>query len=196
MRRSWAQIRTTPSGSGTLDFFPWSSSHSTVMRSFQAVSANNGTAFRVGCETSDASLRAAIRHVEDFGVYVEETKPAPVGRGDGRSGGVTQNFNGPVTFHAQAIATDNAIQKIEHMGNTTGSSLKEMQPFSSRARTSRRGRSKKASRRSRAWQRKSGDPRPGGTGRQFSGTVRRSWRSRARLLTSERSSRRTPPPSQ
>jgi hypothetical protein len=78
----------------------------------EAVSANNGTAFRVGCE--------------DFGVYVEEAKPTPVGRGDGRRGGVTQNFNGPVTFQAQAIATDNAIQKIEHMGDTTGASLKEI----------------------------------------------------------------------
>lgn len=92
----------------------------------QAVSTNNGMAFRAGCETADASLKAAIDEVAEFGVYVEEAKPAPAGRDRGRSGGVSQTFHGPVTFHAQAIAADSAIQKIGHMGDATGTSLKEI----------------------------------------------------------------------
>ena len=39
-------------------------------------------------------------------------------------GGVQQNFHGPVTIHAQAIATDDAIQNIGNIGN--GTSLKEI----------------------------------------------------------------------
>ena len=82
-------------------------------------------AFEKGCATADATLKAAIKHVEDFGVYVEEQRPAPTGRGRGRSGGVSQTFHAPVTMN-QAIATDSAVQRIGRVGDTTGSSLKEV----------------------------------------------------------------------
>jgi hypothetical protein len=88
------------------------------------VSRAKAEAFLKGCETTEASLKAAIKHLEDFGVYVEEATPGPAGRGRGRRGGVSQTFHGPVTFHNQAIATDNAIQNIERMGETTVASLK------------------------------------------------------------------------
>lgn len=84
--------------------------------------------FREGCSHADATLRAAIRHVEDFGVYLEQPKPAPARKGrSGNGGGVTQTFHAnTVTIQHQAIATDNAIQKIGHMGDKTGASLKEI----------------------------------------------------------------------
>lgn len=90
------------------------------------ISKEDADAFQNACETTDASLRAAIRHVQDFGVYEQQAKPASTRRGRGRSGGVSQNFYGPTTFHSQAIATDGAIQKIGHMGDKTGASLKEI----------------------------------------------------------------------
>jgi hypothetical protein len=88
--------------------------------------AENAFAFKTACETAEASLTAAISEVTEFGIYTAEAKPALAGRGDDRSGGVTQTFHGPVTIHAQAIATDSAIQKIGHMGDATGASLKEI----------------------------------------------------------------------
>jgi hypothetical protein len=39
---------------------------------------------------------------------------------------VQQNFLGNVTIQNQAIATDSAIQNVEHMGDATGSSLREI----------------------------------------------------------------------
>jgi hypothetical protein len=92
------------------------------------ISPADVAAFQKACETTDASLRAAVKDIEDFGVYVEQPKPVSAGRGRGRgkSAGVSQTFNAPVTIHAQAIATDGAIQKIGHMGDTIGSSLKEI----------------------------------------------------------------------
>jgi hypothetical protein len=81
--------------------------------------------FREGCSGADATLRAAIRHVEDYGVCVEELKPAPAGRGRGRSGGINQTFHAPVTMN-QAIATDSAVQRIGHLGDRTGAALKEI----------------------------------------------------------------------
>jgi len=76
-----------------------------------------------GCRTAEASLKAVVREIEEFGVHVEQHQEKPA---VGRNGGRQQNFYGNVTFQNQAIATDNAIQKIEHMGDTTGASLKEI----------------------------------------------------------------------
>jgi len=90
------------------------------------ISPRDALAFQKGCDTTDASLRAAIRDVEDFGAYVEQARPVPRGRSSGRDGAVSQTFHGPVTFHSQAIATDGAIQNIERMGDTTGASLQEV----------------------------------------------------------------------
>jgi hypothetical protein len=88
------------------------------------ISQAHTEAFQKGCATADASLRAGIKHVEDFGVHVEEAKPVPAGRGRDGSGGV--NFNAPITVQNLAIAADDAIQKIGHMGDATGASLKEI----------------------------------------------------------------------
>lgn len=88
------------------------------------VSAEDLRIFREGCNTADATLRAAIRHVEDYGVFVVQPKPEPIGRGRGK-GGVSQNFHGPVHLN-QAIATDSAVQRIGHVGNKTGTDLKEI----------------------------------------------------------------------
>jgi hypothetical protein len=80
-----------------------------------------------GAVIADATVRAAIRYVEDFGVHVEQPAPAPTRRGRGGNDGVTQTLNAPLTIHCQAIATDGAIQNIGQMGETTvGSSLKEI----------------------------------------------------------------------
>jgi hypothetical protein len=81
--------------------------------------------FKQGCATVDETLKAAIRDIEDFGVYEEYPKPANSRGGSG--GGLSQNFHGPVSIHNFAIATDNAMQKIEHMGDQTGgASLKQI----------------------------------------------------------------------
>ncbi len=80
-------------------------------------------AFQKGCAKVDATIRAAIRHVEDFGVHVEESKQTE--RGRGRGGAINQNFHGP-THVNQAIATDSAVQKIGRVGNQTGADLKDL----------------------------------------------------------------------
>ena len=77
-------------------------------------------AFTKACGTADATLRAAIRHLEDFGI--EEPKPA--GKEQGRDGGV--HFNAPVNVHNFAVATDSAVQRISHLGDKTGADLKEI----------------------------------------------------------------------
>ena len=88
-----------------------------------SISPQDAAQYRESCETAERSLQAAIREIEDFGIYPEPGMEA--GTGKDRSGGVHQTFHGPVTIQNQAIATDNAIQRIGHMGNE-GSSLKEI----------------------------------------------------------------------
>jgi hypothetical protein len=87
------------------------------------ISPEDAAQYQESCETAERSLQAAIREIEDFGVYVEPG--ADVRTGSVRGGGVHQTFHGPVTIENQAIATDNAIQKIGHMGKD-GVSLKEI----------------------------------------------------------------------
>jgi hypothetical protein len=87
------------------------------------ISAEDAAQFQKACQISEESLRAAIREIEDFGVYVQQAKPQAKPAAAAR--GMSQTFHGPVTIHNQAIATDNAIQKIGHMGDT-GASLKEI----------------------------------------------------------------------
>jgi DNA-binding transcriptional MerR regulator len=82
--------------------------------------------FQEGCRTAEETLKAAIREVEDFGVYEESPKPTINKKNKGGNGGVTQTFNAPVSIHNLAVATDNAIQKIGHMGDKSGASLKEI----------------------------------------------------------------------
>ena len=75
-----------------------------------------------GCRTADASLRAVIREIENFGVHEEHPKKQSTAQG----GGMQQNFYGNVTIQSQAIATDNAIQSIGQMGDAIGSNLREI----------------------------------------------------------------------
>jgi hypothetical protein len=84
--------------------------------------------FREGCSTAEQTLKAAIREIEDFGVYEGPPKPASTNRRNrGGNGGVTQTFNAPVSIHNLAVAADNAVQRIGHMGDDkTGASLKEI----------------------------------------------------------------------
>jgi hypothetical protein len=97
------------------------------------ISPESAEAFRSACDMTAATLRAAIRHIEDFGVYAEQDSPAAAKKGKGKSGtasqgGVHQTYNAPVTIHAQAIATDNAVQRIGQVGNRgdMGTTLKEI----------------------------------------------------------------------
>ena len=125
-RGTWAGTRTTAFGSGTPGSFgpirvrPWGSRPLPD----DYVSNEDRRGFQTGCETADASLRAAIKHLEDFGVYVEEAEPAGMGRAKS-GGGVSQNFHGPVSLN-QAIATGNAVQRIGQVGNKAGADLKEI----------------------------------------------------------------------
>jgi hypothetical protein len=80
--------------------------------------------FQEGCSSAEETLKAAIREIEDFGVHEEQPKPTSNRRD--RTGGVNQNFHGPVSIQNLAIAADSAIQKIGHMGDKTAASLKEI----------------------------------------------------------------------
>jgi len=80
--------------------------------------------FAAGCKTADATIRAVLGEIEEFGVHIGRDEPRLAGKS--RSGGMKQTFHGPVTIQNQAIATDSAIQNIGHMGEKTGSSLKEI----------------------------------------------------------------------
>jgi hypothetical protein len=96
-----------------------------VRRIDVTVAHQQAEAFKKGCDKAEASLRAAKDEVAEFGVVnSEDTKPVPNGRGT--SGGISQNFHGPVSIQNLAIAADSAIQKIGHMGNETAPSLKEI----------------------------------------------------------------------
>lgn len=90
------------------------------------VSPEDAAAYQGACETSEETLRAAIRHIKDFGVYVEHLQAVSSRRGKagstGHGGG--QHFYGPIKN--VAIAADNAAQNIGQVGDSTGASLKEI----------------------------------------------------------------------
>lgn len=85
------------------------------------ISPQNQEHYRAECRTAEATIRAALKHIEEFGVYAEQSSAKLASHG-----GVHQTFNAPVTIQNQAIATDSAIQNIGHMGEKTGASLKEI----------------------------------------------------------------------
>jgi hypothetical protein len=95
---------------------PWGSPKATRLRQLDQ------EYFLSSCKTAEATIKAVLKHIEEFGVHVElpPMRPTP-GRG-----GMQQNFLGNVTIQNQAIATDSAIQNVEHMGDVTGSSLREI----------------------------------------------------------------------
>jgi hypothetical protein len=93
------------------------------------ISREDQEQFRESCRTAEATIRAVLKYIGEFGVHVEPAGPVG-GRGKGRSGtasggSVHQTFNAPVSMN-QAIATDNAIQKIGQVGDATGASLREI----------------------------------------------------------------------
>ncbi|HEV2401603.1 MAG TPA: hypothetical protein VGS27_31995 [Candidatus Sulfotelmatobacter sp.] len=91
------------------------------------VSPEDEWEFEKGCAQAEATLKAALKHIEDYGVRSEDIRPAPSGKSRVRTGGVSQTLHGPVTIQHQAIATDKAIQNIGSMGDqTVGTSLKEI----------------------------------------------------------------------
>ncbi len=86
--------------------------------------------FAEDCQTAEATIRAALKYIENFGTGLEhEDSPGARRRratGATSRGGVRQNFYAPVSIGQQAIATDSAVQKIDQMGDTISSSLKEI----------------------------------------------------------------------
>lgn len=92
------------------------------------ISPEDAAAFKRGCETTEASLKAAIDEISEFGLYTGEgVAPPTTGRGRSRSaGGVSQHFSANTMHVTQAVATDSAVQRIGHLGNKTGVDLKEI----------------------------------------------------------------------
>jgi hypothetical protein len=89
------------------------------------VSPQDQQHFMTDCRTAEATIKAALKYIEEFGVHSEQqhsAKPAAYQRG------VQQNFYGNVTIQNQAIATDNATQNIGQLGDTMamGASLEEI----------------------------------------------------------------------
>lgn len=76
--------------------------------------------FQKDCDIAAECIKAALEEIRALGVY-SGSDPA-------RTANVRtfhQNFNAPVTFQNQAIATDNSIQLIGQMGDT-GTGLEEI----------------------------------------------------------------------
>ncbi len=92
------------------------------------VSHEDAVAYQKACDMSEVTLWAAIQHVDDFGVYVEEETPAR--RPGKKHGGTIQSgvhFHDQVSIAGnQVFATDNATQSIGQMGDVTGASLREI----------------------------------------------------------------------
>ena len=86
----------------------------------ETVSPEDVVKFQSDCAIAEGCIRGAMDTIQNFGIYSEEPREKAT-----MSGGVQQNFHGPVTIQTQAIATDNAIQSIEHIGDE-GTSLKEI----------------------------------------------------------------------
>jgi hypothetical protein len=76
--------------------------------------------FEKDCAIAEVCIRGAMDEIRNFGVYSDKANPPAQ-----KSSGAVQNFFGTVNIQNQAIATDNAIQHIEQMGNT-GNDLKEI----------------------------------------------------------------------
>lgn len=87
------------------------------------VSPEDAAAYQGACEASEETLRAAIRHIKDFGVYVEHLQAVSSRRGKagstGHGGG--QHFYGPIKN--VAIAADNAAQIWAHAARAIASKI-------------------------------------------------------------------------
>jgi hypothetical protein len=93
---------------------------------YNYVSEEDLEAFRSSCETAEALLSAAIRHIEDIGVYEEEARSSGRGKSRGRTGALSQHFSATTMHVNQAVATDSAVQRIGRIGDKTGVDLKEI----------------------------------------------------------------------
>src|ERR1700722_17192654 len=80
-----------------------------ISQIYPARAGHDHSMFVAGCNTADATIRAVLREIEEFGVHIGRAKTNPPAKG--RGNGMQQNFYGSVTFHSQAIATDSAIQR-------------------------------------------------------------------------------------
>jgi hypothetical protein len=109
--------------SHVINTVPWGS----YPRPSGYISPADQQCFLGSCNTAEATIKAVLRYIEEFGVYVGPSGERG-GKGKSRTvshGGVQQNFYGSVEIKNQAIATDNAIQRIGQMGDM-GASLKEI----------------------------------------------------------------------
>jgi hypothetical protein len=82
----------------------------------------------------------------------------------GGGGSVSQTFHAPVTMN-QAIATDSAVQRIGHLGDKTGSALKEISDLLQQSQDLTPRQVKQGVADVEAWRSKSRSPRRRGTGR-------------------------------
>jgi len=81
--------------------------------------------FAEDCKTAEGTIKAVVKHIEEFGVHSGHDAGRPVG--SVRGGGVRQTFNAPVSLN-QAIAADNATQNVGHLGGAMaiGASLEQI----------------------------------------------------------------------
>lgn len=77
--------------------------------------------FQSDCDIAIGCIKGAIEEIIAFGVHTS----TPAQRTLRTKSGVQQIFNAPVTIGSQAIATDSAIQSIQHVGDA-GAGLKEI----------------------------------------------------------------------
>jgi hypothetical protein len=87
----------------------------------ETTSPEDTAKFQSDCDIAVACIKGAIDEILAFGIHSD----TGFGKGPRTRGGFQQNFNGPVTNHNQAVATDKAIQNIGQMGDT-GASLQEI----------------------------------------------------------------------
>jgi len=91
------------------------------------VSREDAAAYQKACDASEETLKVAIRHIEDFGIYEDEEAPTmkfgKKRRGTNQSG---VHYHGSVSIGNVAIAQDGSTQNIGHLGEVTGTSLSEI----------------------------------------------------------------------
>jgi len=87
----------------------------------ESASPEAAAKFQSDCDIAVACIKGAINEIQAFGIRAD----TGAGKAPRTRGGFQQNFNGPVTIHNQAVATDKAIQHIGQLGNI-GASLQEI----------------------------------------------------------------------
>jgi len=103
---------------------------------FGFITEEQSEKFNRDCAQAEESIKAAIKQLEIFGVDSDLEDLEPFTESDttveaeypraSDAARVQQTFHGPVVIHHQAIATDQAIQTIERMGDASGESFKQI----------------------------------------------------------------------